>query len=81
MAVCCLLARASTDVAHSELAQGHIRCQSVRLTLILLPFYGELKKIKGWNMLKDEGYFHPWAHWNLAVAKGTAGTCEGVAHG
>uniref|UniRef100_A0A8D0ETB0 Secreted protein n=1 Tax=Strix occidentalis caurina TaxID=311401 RepID=A0A8D0ETB0_STROC len=62
MAVCCLPACASTDVAGSELAQGHIRSQSARLTLILLPFYRELKKIKAWNMLKDEGYFQPWSH-------------------
>jgi len=46
----------------SELAQGCIRSPSVRLTLIILLFYRKLKKIKGWNMLKDEGYFQPWSH-------------------
>lgn len=66
MAECCLPACASTDVASSELAQGHIISQSVRLMflllLLLLPFYRELKNIKGWNMLKDKGCFQPRSH-------------------
>lgn len=58
-----------------DLAQGHVRSQLTRFMLIFVPFYRELKKIKGRKMLKDKGYFQLCLHWQSGSSKGTAEAC------
>lgn len=51
------------------------------LCLFFSSFYSELNKIRGWNMLKEEGYLQPRSHWQSGSCKDTAGACLCVASG